>query len=173
MIYLEGLSSIIECIYLGDSLNNRSNSCDVYINPEAVKYLTGRTIVINTTDYPEDKIDTLVRNGCHVISRVYIDNPDIEVRPYILKLNFDIQWNGKVITTPRTINSIFEEGNCEFDIDNYILYFPKIKNPEIAVTDKYGNLTALGWALQQVGENIKSDSPFCNQDLIKTEKILL
>lgn len=175
MIYLEGLSSVIECIYLGETLNNRSNSCDIYVNPEAIKYLTGKTIIINDIDYPEEKINTLISNGCKIISRVFIDNPDIEVRPYILKLCFDIKWNGRVLDKFITLNSIFENGLCDFDIDEYQLYFPKISVQDIKhkVKDKFNNLTALGWVLQQVGINIITDTSFCNMDIIKTGKVLL
>ena len=54
MIYLEGLESIVECIYLNDELDNKISSCDVFVNPESIKYLTGKTIIINM--YKSEKI---------------------------------------------------------------------------------------------------------------------
>lgn len=171
MIYLEGLNSIIECVYLGESLNNRSNTCDVYVNPEAIKYLTGKTIIVNDLAYPQDKIDTLVKNGCKVISRIYSDRPGVEVRPYILKLCFSVMWNGRTLEKYNSLNSIFTEGYCDFDIEEYKLYFPKLKTYS-GEMDQYGNLTALGWVLQQVGVNIRTDTPFIDQDIVKTEKYI-
>ena len=40
MIYLEGLESIIESIYLNDGLSDRVGECKVLVNPENPKYLT-------------------------------------------------------------------------------------------------------------------------------------
>jgi len=37
--------------------------------------------------------------------------------------------------------------------------------------DSYGNLTVLGWALQQVGINLVSGA-FTDLDIVKTEKIM-
>ena len=132
MIYFEGLESIIECIYLEDSISSRPNTCDIFVNPENITYMMGRTVIINSCEYPEDNIRTLVNNRCRVISRVYFGVPGIEVRPYILKLNDRIIWK----------------------------------------VDDYGNLSCLGWVLQQVGINVKTDTPFVNLDVIKTQKYI-
>ena len=47
MIYLDGLDSIIECVYLDESINDKNNLCDIFVNPENIKYLTGKVIIIN------------------------------------------------------------------------------------------------------------------------------
>ena len=171
MIYFEGLESIIECIYLGESINNRPQVCNIFVNPENIKYLMGKIVIINTTEYPKENIDTLVENGCKVISRVYFDNTGIEVQPYILKLNDHIAWNGRSIEKFSDLSELLENDYCTFDLNEYRLYFPKLQEVG-AVMDDYGNLTSLGWVLQQVGVNIKTDTPFKDMDVIKSGKIV-
>lgn len=175
MIYLEGLESIVECIYLNEELDNKVSSCDVFVNPENIKYLTGKTIIINVENYSRDNIDTLLKNGCRVISRTYSDQEGVEVRPYILRVNSNIQWNGRVIKDFENFTDLLSETNdCEFSIDDYILYFPKIesvKSGDRRAMDSYGNLTGLGWALQQVGINLVSGA-FTDLDIVKTKKIM-
>lgn len=175
MIYLEGLESIVECIYLNDELDNKISSCDVFVNPESIKYLTGKTIIINIENYPREKIESLLKNECRVVSRIYTDQEGVEVRPYILRLNSSIKWNGRVIKDFDNFTDLLSETNdCEFSIDDYILYFPKIesvKSGDKRAMDSYGNLTVLGWALQQVGINLVSGA-FTDLDIVKTEKIM-
>ena len=174
MIYFEGLESIIECIYLEDSISSRPNTCDIFVNPENITYMMGRTVIINSCEYPEDNIRTLVNNRCRVISRVYFGVPGIEVRPYILKLNDRIIWNGEVLHKFSDFSELLEEDYCKFDVRNYKLYFPKLYGiaSEINTVDDYGNLSCLGWVLQQVGINVKTDTPFVNLDVIKTQKYI-
>jgi len=174
MIYYEGLESIIECIYLSENINNKTSLCDIYVNPENIKFLTGKIIIINSCEYPEDNIKQLIDNGCHVISRVYFDIPEIEIQPYILKLNFNVMWNGKLIDKFSNLDELFEDEDCRFSIDDYKLYFPQINTNNIntKLLDSYGNLTSLGWVLQQVGVNVKIDTPFSNLDVLKTGKVI-
>ncbi len=174
MIYFSGLDSIIESIYLSDDLDNKIGSCDVFINPQNVKYLTGKTIILSMCDYPDSKIDILSSNGCHIISRIYSPREDIEVQPYILRLNFNIMWCGKIINKLEgELDSVLDKDNCKYDIADRVLYFPKIYDTGIyRITDEYHNLTALGWALQQVGINIKQTTVFENIDIIKTGKVV-
>lgn len=174
MIYFEGLESIIECIYLEDSISSRPGSCDIFINPENITYMMGRTVIINSCEYPEENIRTLVDNGCKVTSRIYTDVEGVEVRPYILKLNDRIYWNGEVLKKFSDFSELLEEDYCRFDMKNYKLYFPKIYEitSENRVMDDYGNLSCLGWVLQQVGVNVKTDTPFVNIDVIKTQKLI-
>lgn len=172
MIYLEGLGSVIESIYLGEELSNKVGNCDIFVNPENVKYLIGKTVIINICEYPEENLDILVENKCHIISRIFIDNPEVEIRPYILRICPQVMWNGRVIKEPMTLNNILECGYCEFDADEFKLYFPKFyncsdRNPK----DDYGNLSVLGWVLQQVGININTKTPLTDLDLIKTGKL--
>lgn len=174
MIYFEGLESIIECLYLEDNISSRPSSCDIFINPENITYMMGRTVIINSCEYPIENIKTLVSNGCRIISRVYCDVPGVEVRPYILKLNDRINWNGEILRKFSDFSEVLEEDHCRFDMKNYKLYFPKILGitPENKPMDDFGNLSCLGWVLQQVGVNIKEDTPFTNMDLIKTQKLI-
>ena len=74
MIYLDSLESIIESVYLEDSLSGKVGECNVFVNPGSIKYLTSKTVVITVNDYGADKISSLLDNGCKVISRVYSDN---------------------------------------------------------------------------------------------------
>ena len=172
MIYLEGVESIIESVYLNDNLSDRVGECKVLVNPQNIKYLTGRTVIITgNKDYSEEKISKLVENGCKVISRVFIDNPLVEVQPYILRLCFNIMWNGRSINNCLSISDLLDSGDISFN--SGILYFPKIYDPTLQVKDEYGNLNCLGWALQQVGVNINEDTPFVNLDILKTGKIIL
>ena len=90
MIFYEGLESIIECIYLEENISNKSSDCDIFVNPENIKYLIGKLVIINSIEYPIENIKTLLENNCRVISRIHFDIEGIEIRPYILKLNFNI-----------------------------------------------------------------------------------
>lgn len=177
MIYFEGLNSIIESVYLEEPLGNKLSSCKVFINPENITYLVGKTIIINKVSYPAEKIDTLLRNNCKIISRVWLDSDRVEIQPYILRINFNVMWNGRDIDDPEgnLILRLFEKDLCNYSLDEQVLYFPRvnISHSSDLIIDSYGNLTGLGWALQQVGENIKTDTPFCNLDLIKSKKVVL
>lgn len=166
MIYLNTIEAIIESIYLEDSLSGKLGECKVFINPADIKYLTGRVAIISTPQYPADKIKTLLDNGCKVLSRVKCDIEGVEFQPYIMRLNYGIMWNGKTTTDG---SDLLGRGMAEYT--SGILYFPKIYDPDLCVSDSDGNLTSYGWALQQVGVNIKPDTPFCNLDLLKTGKI--
>ena len=171
MIYLCSLESIIESVYLEDTLSGRIGECNIFVNPDNIKYITSKTIIITTTDYEEERIKTLVSNGCKVISRVFYDSPDVEFQPYILRLNTNIMWNGKILHDYGSGRNLIDSGLADFSND--VLYFPQIYNPTTETMDKYGNLTSLGWALQQVGVNVKTDTCFTNLDIIKTGKVVL
>ena len=172
MIYLEGLGSVIESIYLGEEISNKVGNCNIFVNPENVKYLIGKTVIINICEYSEVNLKQLVENKCHIISRVFIDSPDVEIRPYILRICPQVMWNGRVIKEPMTLDNILECGYCEFDTDEFRLYFPKFTGcTDLVPVDEYGNLSVLGWVLQQVGINITTKTPLTDLDLIKTGKI--
>ena len=172
MIFLDGLNSIIESIYLNENISNKPGNSTIFINPLNVKYLVGKIIIINIVNYPSEKIDILLSNNCKIISRVFIENPQIEISPYILKLDFNIMWNGRILNIFESLNKILEDDDCSFDVNSGVLYFPKISYiPEEAV-DEQGNLSSLGWVLQQVGINVKENTPFKNLDILKTKKIV-
>lgn len=172
MIYLEGLDSIIESFYLHEELSNRIGSCDIFVNPGKVKYLVRKIVIINICEYPIENIQVLLNNNCHIISRVFIDNPGVEIRPYILRICPEIMWNGRIIKKPIKLNEVMEGGFCDLDVEEFKLYFPKLYDcSDRKPTDDYKNLTVLGWVLQQVGINICTKTPLTDLDLIKTQKI--
>lgn len=174
MIYLSSLEAIIESVYLEDSLSGKVGECNVFVNPDNVKYIVSKTIIITTPDYDQDKVKALKDNGCKVISRIYYDKPEVEVSPYILRVNFGIMWNGKIIKDSyQGGNALVDSGDVVYDSEEEILYFPQIYDEKVISVDPYGNLTGMGWALQQVGVNIKTDTPFTNLDILKTGKVVL
>lgn len=179
MIYFNdgNLCSIVEVIYLEEEFD-LSVSSNIHINPENPTYLIGKTIIINTPLYSPDKIRVLRENRCKIISRVIIpevEDDSIEILPYILRPCFDVSWNGKEINIGNW-NSFLEreEDEWSFSTSEYKLYFPKIlKGGDIQepYTDEGGNLSWLGWLLQQVGQNIRTDTVFLDLDLLKTKKM--
>lgn len=172
MIYLEGLESIIESVYLNDLTSEKMGECKVFVNPENIKYLTGRTVILTgNKSYPQEKIEQLFSNGCKIISRTFVDDPRIEVQPYILRICFKVMWNGKTVTNCPDITDLFDSDDIVYR--SGVLYFPKIYDTRIKYYDEYKNLTCLGWASQQVGVNLKEDTPFVDLDVIKTGKIVL
>ena len=174
MIYLSSLGAIIESIYLEDSLSGKVGECNVFVNPDNVKYIVSKTIILSTPNYDPEKIKILKDNGCKIISRVCYDIDGIEMSPYILRINFGIMWNGKIIKESyQDENVLIDSGDVLYDSENETLYFPQIYNEKVISTDPYGNLTGMGWALQQVGVNIKTDTPFTNLDILKTGKVVL
>ena len=146
MIYFEGLESIAESIYLDENLDNRSGNCNIFVNPENIGYLVGKTIIINTLNYPESKIQKLLENRCKIISRVKINDERIEFCPYILRVCMGISWNGIDLDEfPRLgLSTLFEEELCSFSTSDYVLHFPRISS-RTNTNDEDGNLTALGW----------------------------
>ena len=174
MIYLNSLEAIIESVYLEDSLSGKIGECNVFVNPDNIKYITSKTIIISIPDYDTEKIKELLGNGCKIISRVYYDMPEIEISPYILRVNFGMMWNGKVIKESyQGSRNLIDTNSVEYDSESETLYFPQIYNPAIVATDRWDNLTSMGWALQQVGVNVKTDTPFINLDILKTGKMVL
>lgn len=177
MIYFEGLDSIIECVYLNETLGDKIGSCNIFVNPENIKYLSGRTVIINDYNYPQENIKQLLDNKCKVISRIFTDIDEVDVQPYITRINFYIMWNGRILNELEDLekDETWDQGDCSFSLENYILYFPKIKiiKDDPRIKDSFGNLSALGWALHQVGVNLDEKTPFNNLDLLKTKKINL
>jgi len=172
MIYLDGLNSIIEGIYLHEELGNELKYCNIFINPQKVKYLIRKTVIINTCEYSIENIKTLADNKCNIISRVFIDSPYVEIRPYILRICPEIMWNGRIIQKPIKLEEVLDNNYCDVDLEEFMLYFPKIYNcVDVQTTDNYGNLSSLGWVLQQVGVNICTKTPLTDLDVIKTQKI--
>ena len=186
MVYVNGLGSIIESLYLSDNLSNRTKDCNIFVNPDFT-YLRN-IVIINEADYPIDKVKVLLKNGCNVISRINLDVEGVKFYPYIMKINTGIMWNGRTVDfedvmygcESRTSFKFGEElldcdsGYSNYGLDDNVLYFPKIKNiPEELVKDKDGNLTSIGWALHQVGDNVDTETVFKDLDTIKTGKLFI
>ena len=165
MIYLSGLDSIIESIYLSDLISTQIGKAQIFVNPnQRLKYLT-------------DYINQLVDGGNKVISRVYFNTDKVEIQPYIIRINDKIRFNGREIAEDsiEKIDDILLKGYGEYDEKEKRLYFPKIKIMDKETEpymDQYNNLTGLGWALHQVGVNMK-EGPLVNLDLLKLKKVII
>lgn len=179
MIYYDrDLSPVIESIYLGEPLSGNLGKCNILVNPEHLEYMFGKTVIINDPDYSWSDAITLTRQGCRVISRLRTEIQGIDFQPYILRVNMSLRWNGEFLdfSSSRVHMSDVLGSLCgddqkfKYDIDKRELYFPKILCGQ-GVQDYFGNLTALGWALQQVGCNIINSSKFVDLDLKKTKKV--
>jgi len=174
MIYFEGLYSIIECTYIKDSIGNKSGECDIFVNPASPYYIAGKLVIINRPDYSSESLKILVQNSNRIISRVIIPPgfPEISFQPYILRVDMDIMWNGREYRKNEfKVDELLDSGWWDFSMESYTLYFPKIYTPGIQVKDPPGNLTALGYASQQVGINVREDTIFTNLDLVKCKKL--
>lgn len=172
MIFLNGIESIIESVYLSETISTKIGSCNIFVNPKNIKFLARKTVIVNILDYPEEYIKQLLNNECRVISRVKCDIKGVDFEPYIIKINSDIFWNGDIIEQPEDINDILEDDLCSYDMDKNTLRFPKLTNIK-DIKDSENNLNCLGWTLQQVGINVVLDTPFINLDIIKTGKVIL
>ena len=69
------------------------------------------------------------------------------------------------------LDNLLDDGWWDFSVGNYKLYFPKIYTPGAPMKDLSGNLTALGYASQEVGINLREDTVFINLDLVKCKKL--
>ena len=168
MIYFSGLSSIIESIYLGDRLGTKIGECDVFVNPKNPKYLVGKLVIINSTDYPQDQIPRLIENENKVVSRIKIEEEGILFQPYIIRVDLGIMYNGRNLEELVTEDRILQEF-CSFPEST--LLFPKLNPSLYPVTDSEGNLTGLGWALHQVGVKVRDGLEFQNLDIVKLGKL--
>ena len=179
MIYFEGLDSVIESIYLDDELGNKVGDCSVFINPENTRYLIGKVVIINSLSYPSSKVIELLDNGNTVVRRIKPEDAELEdgvlLQPYILRYNGKIQYSGKEIRESEELSNLdILRDYCSLDSETGVLYFPKLLNPGYSrVLDREGNLSSLGWALQEIGVNIKKDTRFRNLDILKLKKIEL
>lgn len=190
MIYLDDninntLPSIIEGLYLDERFSDRFSNSDILVCPEYTKYITGKTIIINRSNYSKDLCSKLIENGNEVISRIHLDYLDelgIEFDPYIIQPYFNVMWNGMYIdvsgldiigiTNKLEGNIIFNPNELNSRCTDYI-YFPKLLNlSEDIVKDSSSNLTAFGWLMHQIGINIDKETGFQDMDAIKMMKRL-
>lgn len=179
MIYFESdLAPVIESIYLGENISDRLGSCNILVNPIHLDYMFGKTVIINDPDYLWVNAIKLRDQGCKIISRIKTGVEGISFQPYIMRINMSLMWNGEVLDMTdknKSMSSILEslikdeDQKFKYDIEKKILYFPKIKTVS-GTKDLFGNLSILGWALHQVGEN-QIVSRFSNLDIIKSKKV--
>ena len=179
MIYFEGLDSVIESIYLDDELGNKVGECSVFINPENTRYLIGKVVIVNSLSYPSSKVIELLDNRNTIVRRVKPEDAELEkgviLQPYILRYNDKNQYSGKEVYKATGLENLdILRDYCSLDSETGVLYFPKLYGLEYERTvDREGNLSSLGWALQEIGVNIKTDTPFRNLDVLKLKKIEL
>lgn len=162
MVLNDSLSAIVEAVYLGESITSKVGNADILVNPEASSYIAGKTVIISDPDYPEEKIKNIEYNGNRLILRVPKGNR--KVYPYIVRVNFDLMWNGQVIS-----DLDYLEESCSVllkDYDQPELYFPKIKG--------YNSRGGwLDWALHQVGQNSLDGTRLRDLDVLKLKKARL
>ena len=180
MILGNSLEAIVEACYLGESLTKKTGRANILVNPkDYLDYIIGRTIIINSDVIPIDTIKTLQENKNKIICRV--KREDFPYYPYVLRVNFNVRWNGQILECPKTnipeISSWIwgsEDFELEFDTgEKPVMYFPKIKGiPRELLIDECGNLNFLGWVLQQVGVNVTLETKFHDMDVIKTKKLV-
>ena len=186
------LNSVIESVYLGVETCEDLKDSSILVAPQYRKDEDGtkglfaslKGIIIQNLNCCNLVLNWLIdeKNTNNVVSRVsgYSDKyPMIRFCPYILKPNFNIVWNGISLSEEEFLYAAEEYKSiddklfinyCEY---NNILSLPKIINPsKELVMDGEGNLTSIGWAMQQIGVNIKTDTVFKDLDILKTKKTL-
>jgi hypothetical protein len=169
VVHFNGLDSIIESIYLEDRLGSRIGDCNVFVNPENIKYLVGKLVIINSLSYPPEHIQELVDNGNKVVSRIKTGIEGVLLQPYIIRVSEGIVYNGRTVKGRLSGDEILQD-YCSFP--DSTLYFPKLDPSCYDVMDKSGNLSAIGWALHQVGVRIREGLNFPHLDLIKLGKVV-
>lgn len=175
--YSNSLDAVIESIYLGEGLEDSLGRCNIIVNPVNLNYMSGKIAIINDYNYSWNSVSQLVETGSKVISRVHTNIPGVNYQPYILRVNQRIRWNGEILDLrgkkykTQEILSLLcgEDQKFKYDVEKQELYFPKILT-ETGTKDSLGDLSCLGWALQQVGINIKTDTKFTDLDVVKTMK---
>lgn len=186
MIYKDSIEAILEAIYLREGVCGEIGKTNIRVNPAydrlELKYTIGKTIVLNDSIEEPDIIKELEDPDKEntIISRTKYPDPKIIFNPYILRIDFNIMWNGEIIQCPQGFKNSREVFRWIGDVDDFEyeegkeieLCFPKIRGiPRDFMIDEEDNLTSLGWLMQQVGENIKTDTNFVDLDLIKTKKL--
>ena len=174
MIYFNGIESIIESTYLRESLGENIKESGIFVNPENITYLTGKSVVITNPQYPFSAIKVLLKHRNIVISRVALEEEEGEegiiYNPYIVRPEWGMIWNGEVIR--EQVNTTGElSDHVSYSPESLTCYFPKLLKTTIPLVDGRGNLTGIGWALHQVGLKISPMSAFQDLDVLKTKKM--
>lgn len=184
MIYTDdniSLDRVVEAIYLEEEFDNRLSYCNIHVNPINPTYIIGKTVIINSVDYPKENIEVLRKNNCKIYYRISLTKRE-KLYQYIDKPYFDIMWNGQeiVINNREELNNLLSNnsslGDWNVSFPDYKLYFPKLfikdKSLHSLLMDEDGNLSYLGWLLYQVGLNL-CNSKFKDLDIIKSKKVTL
>lgn len=172
MIYFSGVDSIIECAYLRDIPGDNIKESGIFINPTNITYLAGKTVVVTSPSYPLSAISTLLQHRNTVVSRVAlgVEEEGIIYNPYITRPEWGMMWNGEVIEEEIIeLQQILD--HCSFSPSSMTCYFPKISNTTLPLMDSRGNLTELGYALHQIGQNVDPELAFQDLDVLKTKKM--
>lgn len=160
MVKLCGLPSILESLYLEEQLTTKIREITIEVNPVNLKFLSGKTIIINSRDY----VLPAEHGYCNtIISRVKeCQSSDITYLPYLPKVIPNIVWNGMYVDS-------LEEAEDVYLFDEKTIYFPKINNFNVSDED----LDYLGFLEYQVGYNFFENSPFQDLDILKCRKGLI
>ena len=71
MIHYTGIESIIESIYLEESIEFKAGRSNIEVNPTGgMDYIVGKTVILSNLSYTEEFIENLVKNRNKVYSRV-------------------------------------------------------------------------------------------------------
>lgn len=170
MILNDSLDAVIEAVYLKEPLTGQTGKANIQVNPSGrISYIAGKTIIISKLDYPEDLINELIDNGNTLIFRVP-NKLAKEIHPYILRVDFNAMWNGQIIDE---IEHLGDSISLVLD-DNGIpeIFVPKVNNPDYKMLLKDNVLTSIGWLLQQIGQNVITETKFVNLDILKTKKVM-
>lgn len=159
MIYYDGdIGSIIESVYLRETLDEHLSVSNIVVNPANPQYIFCKIVIINDPTYQQ--FDILKEHGCKIITR--IEGLPGEYCPYIIRPDMMIQWNGEIIESDKNYQDICKEIlEDHLKYDDGKLYFPKIISSDIPLG------SALSWALHQVGIEYFKDSRFQDLDLLK------
>ena len=148
------LPSITESLYLDVRHTDIPRDYNILINPEVTTYVIRKTVIINDFSYPLKKLEELQKNGCKIITRVWI-NSDYEFSPYLIRYNPKIIWNG-------------ETDIISWSFDSGILHMSKPSLEDLVCGEK-GEYGYLGYLAHQVGLHVYP-GPYQALDLVKIKK---
>ena len=148
------LPSITESIYLGIHRTEVPRDYNILVNPESTTYIIRKTVILNIFDYPEKSIKELLKNECRIISRVFINDPEIEYSPYLFRYSSRIVWNGEI--------------GFSWSLDSGILHISKLGRNMLRFGER-GESDYLGFLAHQVGIHVYP-GPYQDLDLVKIKK---
>lgn len=171
MIYqgFDLLPEVIESFYVTSGLSPRIGECDTVVNPRNIKYLYGKTIIINRAGLDPEFIRPLAEHN-KIIYRIKEDIMFGDFSPYLDCYVPGIVWSGYMI--PEVSEVSLED---HYSWSDSFLSFPKVLNPNLPeLMDSEGHLTYLGFLLYQTGSiNFPGGSVFKDLDIAKTGKVFV